>query len=62
MTLQELVKYLNDLEFEIDESDIIKQLEKNNKGSYILLDDDVEKWRVLEFEKIAENDYKLSEI
>ena len=62
MTLDQLVKFFQDKEFEITKNDVLKQLEKNNKGAYVLLNEDVEKWQVFEFEKVDKNTFYLKVI
>ena len=59
MTLDQLVKFFQDKGFEITKNDILEQLEKNNTGAYVLLDEDVEKWQVFEFEKVDKNTFYL---
>jgi len=59
MTLDQLVKFFQDKGFKITKNDILKQLEKNNKGAYVLLNEDVEKWQVFEFEKADKNTFYL---
>ena len=62
MTLDQLVKFLINKGFEITKNDVLKQLEKNNTGAYVLLDKDVEKWQVFEFEKVDKNTFYLKVI
>ena len=59
MTLDQLVEFFINKGFEITKNDILKQLEKNNTGAYVLLDEDVEKWQLFEFEKVDKNTFYL---
>ncbi len=62
MTLDQLVEFFINKGFEITKNDVLKQLEKNNKGAYVLLNKDVEKWQVFEFEKVDKNTFYLKVI
>ena len=59
MTLDQLVEFFINKGFKITKNDILKQLEKNNTGAYVLLDEDVEKWQLFEFKKVDKNTFYL---